>query len=167
MTDTSITETQELPPEHRKDIRLAAAAYRAALEDKWDTATHYVKRISDECGGEGLNVALMAWSDWFADHATDGAHDLPASPTMNFIRTDTGQLDRVGSPNVPAHVQWAGRVIAARAAKDEAAWMALIDELPEDDGYEIATYVGAVLKCVTLTVNGLPRGYARMGQGAA
>lgn len=62
-----------------------------------------------------------------------------------------------------AATRWAGQLVAARAAMDEPKFMGLIDELPED-GFEIGAYVGAVLSSVAMTINGLPRGFARMGQ---
>jgi hypothetical protein len=148
--------------EHSKPVRLAGAAYHAALAGKWDAAGRSLQRISDECGGEGLSVALRAWCDTYADHATDGE---PGRPTVNinFIRTDTGQLDDQDSERVPPEHRWAGKLIRARAALDQEEWRKLIDELPRD-GAEIGTYVFAVLRGVALTINGLPRGYARMGR---
>jgi hypothetical protein len=46
---------------------------------------------------------------------------------------------------------------------DEQEWQQLIGDLPVD-GFELARYVCAVVECVALTINGLPRGYARMGR---
>lgn len=40
--------------EHRKPVRLASAAFQAALAEKWDVAQRALQRISDECGEEGL-----------------------------------------------------------------------------------------------------------------
>ncbi len=33
------------PPDHRKEVRLAAAALHAALSNKWDVARRYMIRI--------------------------------------------------------------------------------------------------------------------------
>jgi hypothetical protein len=147
---------------HQKEFRLATAAYHSALAGEREAAGRYLQRISDECGGEGLNVALIAWCDTYADHATDGALG-PIRANVGFVNTKTGALGRGQSDGIPAHVHWAGRLIQARAAMDEQAWSALLDELPED-GFERWPYVRAVLDCVALTVNGLPRGFARMGR---
>ena len=148
--------------EHQKEVRLATAALQAALAGKWERASRYLVRISEECGGDGLYLALIAWADTFIAHATDG--DLTGKVGgISFIQTTTGQLDQPGSEYVPAEVQWAGRLIRARAALDETAWQAILDELP-DDGYRRGAYVQAALQCVALTINGLPRGYARMGR---
>lgn len=153
--------------EHGKPFRLATTAYQAALAGRSQAAVDAIQRINDECGGEGLNEALMAWCDTYMHHATDG-QDMPNVGRVNFMRTDTGQLDGPGSDRVPAEIQWAGRMIAARVALDLEAWTAALDELP-DDGKVIGDHVFAVLHTVSTTVNGLPRGFAIMGRsgGAA
>lgn len=150
---------------HSKPARLAHAALSAALADKWATATRAIQRINDECGGDGLSIALRAWCDTYVDHSTDGTMN-PNVGGVNLIRTETGQLDRIGSDRVPARVQWAARLVHARAAMDQEAWLSCIAELP-DDGHVIGSYVGAVLEAVAISINGLPRGYAGMGRGAS
>lgn len=148
--------------EHSKPVRLAAAAWQYALADKYESAGRMVKRISDECGGEGLAVALRGWCDTYADHARDGAEDIRPSQ-VNFIRTDTGQLDREDSERVPDDVRWAGQLIAARAELNQERWSELLAALP-DDGAAIGRHVIRVLEMTAGTVNGLPRGFARMGR---
>jgi hypothetical protein len=150
---------------HRKHVRLAQAAFSDALASRWDSAVRHVRRLSDECGGEGVVVAMMAWCDTYVDHATDGqASHAAAAARVNvaYVNTYSGRLDQQGSPDVPGPVQWAGRMLAARAAMDEAAWTAMMDELPPD-GHVVGQHVLALLRAVARTVNGLPRGYARMG----
>lgn len=148
--------------EHSKPVRLASAAFQAALADKTERAARLVKRISDECGGEGIYVALMAWIDTYADHATDG-QPTQSSPRMAFIQESTGQLDRADSDRLPAEIRWAGLLIAARCGLDEPRFKALIDEMPRD-GFGIGEHVMAVLLTIARTINGLPRGFARMGR---
>ena len=149
--------------EHRKEVRLAREAYRAALAGKWESVGRHLRRLNDECGGTGINTGLIAWCDTYIDHATDGEM-VPTKSRPAFITVETGELGYQGSPDVPASVQWAGRLLVARAAMDETTWRALIDELPADNGWEVGSYVTAVLECVALTVNSLPRGFARMGR---
>ena len=143
-----------------KEYRLGNAAFQAALAGRWTAASRYVVRLSDECGGSGLHLALVAWCDTFLDHACDGPPppDRFANPPA-YIRTDTGQLDASGSARVPERIQWAGRLIQARANDDEAGWVALIRDMP-NDGHEIGRYVSAVLEVTTRSINGLPRGFA-------
>jgi hypothetical protein len=147
---------------HSKAFRLAAVAYHAALASRPRAAVAALKRISDECGGEGLAIGLAAWCDTYIDHATDGAMTV-GGVNLAYIRTDTGQLDRQGSDRVPPEVQWAGQLLTSRIARDEQRWRETIAELPED-GRLVCEYVYALLKVVAATVNGLPRGYVLMGR---
>lgn len=147
--------------EHSKPVRLAAAAYHAALANDQHKAVRYLQRISDECGGGGLNIALRAWIDAYADHATDGK-PVASKARVAYIQESTGQLDREDSDRLPPEIRWAGQLIAARCALDQDRFTQLIEEMP-DDGAEIGDYVIAVLLTVARTVNGLPRGFARMG----
>lgn len=147
--------------EHSKPVRLAAAAFYAALANDPKKAVRYIQRISDECGGEGLNVALRGWIDTYADHATDG-QPTRSRARVAYIQESTGQLDREDSERLPAEIRWAGQLVAARCALDQDRFNGLIDEMPRD-GAEIGAYVLAVLLTVARTINGLPRGFARMG----
>ena len=147
--------------EHSKPVRLASAAYHAALADKTDSALAYVQRISDECGGEGLYVAMMAWIDAYADHATDGKPTRSKARTA-FIEADTGKLDRSDSERLPEEVRWAGELITSRTTLDRDRFDELIKEMPRE-GAQIGVYVFSLLDMITRTVNGLPRGFARMG----
>lgn len=149
-------------PEHSKPVRLASAAYQAALAGKLEVAGRYLQRISDECGGEGLEVALRAWIDTYADHATDG-QPARSQARMAFIQESTGQLDREDSDRLPPEIRWAGQIVTARTALDRERYDQLIDELP-DDGAAIGNYVFTLLQTIARTVNGLPRGFARMGE---
>lgn len=151
--------------QHSKPVRLAAVAYQAALAEKWETARDAVVRISNECGGTGLRTALIAWCDTYQDHATDGGASH-ASPRMSYINAATGELATEKPANMPDHVWWAGQLVAARAAMDHDRFQELIAAMPAD-GYAVGRYVFAVLQSVAFTVNGLPRGFARMGRGGA
>jgi hypothetical protein len=153
-----------MPEEHSKPVRLATVAYHAALAGKWESAARAIKRISDECGGDAIVTALIAWCDAYVDHATDGRMDV-AKATMNYINSDSGRLDGEDSDRLPERVRWAGRLVKARASMDEEEFRAALDAVPEDEG-EWGSYVLAVLECVATTINGLPRGFGRMGRGA-
>lgn len=149
--------------EHSKPVRLATAAFQAGLAGKWDAAQRALQRLSDECGAEGLCDGLIAMCDTLADHASDG--DLkPRTVRVTFWHGGTGRLDQPGSDQVPAEVQWAGRLIAARAEMDEDKFRAVLDELPHD-GAAVGRHVWSLLQLVVWQVNTLPRGYARMGRG--
>jgi hypothetical protein len=146
---------------HSKPVRLAHAALQAAFGEKYDAMNRYLARISQECGGEGITVALMTWCDAFHAHATDG--DLrPAKVRLSMIQSDTGAV--ATGEDLPEPAVWAKRLIAARLAMDEQAWSDAIDDVPPD---QVGQYVWGVLHVVATTINGLPRGYARMGRGVA
>jgi hypothetical protein len=142
-----------------KPIRLAGAALTAAIDDKWPTATRYVQRINDECGPDALPYILMGWIDTLADHATDGQpiHSIGGVTGMNY---DTGSI----TDEVPPRVEWAQKVVKARAELDEHTFIELVNELARiPDARERGSYVGAVLETAALSIRGLPRGYAQMG----
>ncbi len=143
---------------HSKPARLAFAALRAAQANKWETATDYVKRISDECGGEGLSVALRAWIDTYVDHATDGDHS-PRAGRLAFVNTEDGKAETSDAERIPDRIRWAGQMIEARAAKDQAAWSNLVAAMPAD-GLEIGRYISAVLEVCVQPIGGFPRGFA-------
>lgn len=148
---------------HAKVVRLAHAAYQAALEMKWAKAVRYIQRIGDECGGEGVTTALVAWCDAYLDHAVDGVPEAAVVGNVAFIQGETGQLDKAGSERVPDEIQWAGRAVKARAELDHEAWLRALDEIPTDER-QVGVYVLALLRVVATSVNGLPRGFARMGR---
>lgn len=159
----SVVESKQLGPSHSKPLRLAGAALYWALSRDLRKAGRYVKRLSDEVGGEGIMLALCAWADAFADHATDG--DPNGRPkAMTMINAATGQAETIEESEAPADVKWAARWVHARASQDHDLCDQLLDELPRDDAKAVGDHVIAVLDCVAETMNGLPRGYARMGQ---
>lgn len=151
---------------HSKPVRLAAAALDAAHGRRHAAAAGYIQRIHDECGGwDGLHMALLAWIDTFADHATDGETARGAVPAtrMRLLNSDTGALEKVGESPAPASVQWAAKLIDARIRMNRDEFEELFEELP-DGARERGQYVWAVLTSVSHTMNGLPRGFARMGR---
>lgn len=148
--------------DHRKPVRLAAAALTAGIDANWETASHYVQRINDECGPDALPYALMGWVDTLADHATDGA-PIAGVASVSAMNYDTGELDG----DIPPEVRWGNAIVKARADMDEAAFTALIKELDQLADHETrGAYVGSVLQAAALTIRGLPRGYARMGRSS-
>lgn len=146
--------------DHRKSVRLASVAFHAAVASDWPKATRAVQRLSDECGGPGLYLALVAWCDAYSEHACDGeSHGRIGR--MNWINAETGGLDGADSPRLPEPIRWAGNLVASRAALDEPRFNELINELPSD-GLKRGEYFAAVLNTIVTTINGLPRGFARM-----
>lgn len=150
----------DTPRSHTKQLRLSWLAYHAALSEDWRRAGRYIERIYHECGADGVTSALMAWCDWYHEHATAGRPGLP-SPDPYFVNVKTGERQLAGDENVPPEVAWAGELIVARASMDQDRFEQALDGCPEDPE-QAGRYVFTVLQCVTATVNGLPRGYAKM-----
>jgi len=138
--------------DYRKAVRLADAAVRAEADERHDAARDLIVRISNECGAEGLYLALLRWCDIFADHVYDG-------PWTGRVNMQMLQVDSVteGAHEAPSEAVWGGRLVAARAAHDGPAYDALIDEMPEVNG----PYIAAVMKSTALTLTMTPRGYGR------
>lgn len=147
---------------YSKPVRLAHAALLAAVDLKWRRCEELLARLNRECPGPGLGDALVAWCDAMQEHSTDG--DM----TFQQVRTipmaiETGELDAEAGKT--PYLAWCGRIIAARAAGDRAAFVACMDELNAiPDGRERGRYVCMLVESVALTMRNLPRGYAVMGR---
>jgi hypothetical protein len=128
-------------------------------------ARDIVVRISNECGGAGLYAALMTWIDAYADHITDGHADSMRPGQVGIVTAETGAFtDPRTDDDMPDDVAWAAALIEARCKRDRDWFDELIRRLP-DDGAEVGRYVARVLYTCADTINGLPRGLSRMGQG--
>lgn len=147
--------------EHSKPVRMAHAALHHALADDWPKVRRVMERLSDECKGEGVFLALCAWIDAYVQHSTGGEAGRKPREIVT-INAETGSLSTEG---MPPEVAWAARAIHARSALDHDAFDASLEELPEDPA-GVGLYVGAVLRCVALTINGLPSGYANLGRSS-
>jgi hypothetical protein len=109
----------------------------------------------------GLGTAMVGWCDTYLHHVFAG----PPPPgvvldpdEVGFMDTDTGQLCYAGNPDLDSIVEWAGRMIAARAAMDEPQFTRLMDQIP-DQGYETGRYVLTLLVVVAESLNAVPRGF--------
>lgn len=148
--------------EHSKPVRLAHAALIAGIDGKWRKATDLVARIDAECPREGLADALVAWCDAIQEHATDGDMSFQQVRTVPMA-VETGELNNEAA-NTP-QMDWARRLIVARAAGDRSAFVALLDELNAiGDGWERGRYVSALVTSAALSIRTLPRGYANFGR---
>jgi hypothetical protein len=147
--------------QHSKAVRLATNAYHAALASDWRKAERALARLNEECAGPGLFTALQALCDTFINHATDGG-EVGRFRLVGW-NVDTGAINEA---EVRPSVTWSHRLIAARASMDLDAFNAVLQELNDiNDGFERGRYVGELLQCVALTVNSVPRGYAKTPGG--
>ena len=137
--------------ERERGISLAADALQAAMAEDYGRAKTAIVAINDELGGEGLTLAIVAWSDTLVAQyrkATGTPDDAPVR--MAWQDADTGDISATGN-DVSPEVRWAGQVVAARAALDKAGFNALLRNLPRD-GWAIGGYVSALLNSVSLTL---------------
>lgn len=152
-------------PTHSKPVRLAHAALTAGIDGNWNRVVATISRINTECPGPGLGDALVAWCDALAEHATGGMPEF-GRVRVSHLNADTGTLNK--QDEITAERQWVARLVAARAAGDRDGFVALMDELNAiPDGFVRGRFVLTLVESVALTVRSLPRGYARMGRGAA
>jgi hypothetical protein len=141
--------------EHRKPARLAHQAIAAGSAGRWERALQLVRRINDECGGNGVGLALMVWCETFTRHAYDGEPTGPVK--LAFVQMDE---DTEGAHQPPPEVVWAGQLTAAWAARDEDTYEALIATLPDDEAL-VGKRVVAVLRSTVYALTELPRGYLK------
>ncbi|WP_242890152.1 hypothetical protein [Actinomadura litoris] len=137
-----------LTRKERRAVQLAGAALTAALGNDWQRASAMLQRISTECGGEGMQRALLSLCDTVIHHAGI----TPGQPVRIMFQQADGDGRITGADEVQRRESvWAGRLLAARAADDEDTWSALIEALPRD-GYAIGQHVIALLEMCTLMI---------------
>lgn len=146
-------------PQHSKPVRLAAAVLDAAVDQKWPTVQRTMQRLQAECDSAGLGLALVAWCDAFAQHATGGSTEFQKIRMVPW-NVDSGAVGGEARESV----RWAMDLLAARARGDREAFVAALDRLNRHDGFERGRYVLELVESVALTIRSLPRGYARMGR---
>lgn len=141
-------------PEERQRIlagsrRLAGLMLHASRDGRQDDVQTHFAALCEEFGGPGLQIAMVAFTDTLLAAYIQIAGPPPADGRINlmFLNTDTGEVQ--GADEVPRpEIVFAGRFMAARAAKDGDTMNALFMAIPED---EIHTYVGAILEA-TVTI---------------
>lgn len=158
----------EPSPDPRIPQRAREAAERASrvlafyVDDEYDEALREIRELFDSYGSEGIFVALLAWCDAYADHASAGLTRTGGRRAPMFMLAadgvSTGAVTSVDHADLPPEVAWCGRLIRARCAMDLAETLKLWYELPNDD---IGPYVVQTLESVGSTISALPRGFAR------
>ena len=139
-----------------RGLQLAADALRSAMREDHTRAARAVQALSDELGGEGVMLAIHAWTDTLVDayrQVTGTPDDAPVRP--GWVNAQSGEI-ATDAGDVPVEVRWAGRFIAARAAMDLPSCHALLGALP-DDGDAIGRHVAALLNIAGLTLWSLKR----------
>ncbi|PZG49869.1 hypothetical protein C1I98_11175 [Spongiactinospora gelatinilytica] len=131
----------EIDPFLRK---LAAASLGAAVRDDWPAASRTLQALADRFGGDGAVIAMLGWIDTFLDRY--GRPAAGQQVRLLFKEETTGTIG--GADSVSDDVQWAGQLMAARAADDQTAFDALINSAPDDETW--SRNVAAVLQLTAL-----------------
>ena len=118
----------------------AAVAFTLAENKMWSAASASVETIYDDYGGPGVYGAIITW----IDHALETMR-IPRDPetdlSVHTINEETLELD---GP-LPANLEWATRLIRARATDSQGAFDHTLMELRGQDPAETGSYVMAVL----------------------
>lgn len=144
-----------MTPSWREQARLAL---ELAVNDDLPAATDVLAALAGAHGLRGVLRAVQAWLDTVleARGVTMGAS---AGVRLGFVELETGEL--TDADQAPPRQVWAGRLLAARAADDEAAFRALIDSVPDRD--ELGHRVNAVLAMCALNLRHTPTPGRRAG----
>lgn len=136
-------------PDNLTPVGLANQALYEGRERHWEHAGHLVKEIVSQ-GTDAIRAALWIWTDELVGKVT-GYADVDVHD-VKYWSERTGDTDTVD--DMPAQVRWAGRLITARLAKDEAMYDAVFESLPaETERRELL--VAAALQCVVVTMDGI------------
>ena len=143
---------------------LAMQALQAAMGEDWPAVMQAFAGMSTD--GNAVMFALMAWCDWTIQaQAEMQGLEMPAEGPMpgiarpGWLNTDTGQVT-LDADEIPPAARWAGRLVAARAAMDEAQFKALAGALP-DDRIKRGEYAAALLTgCAAMVSRARPAGGA-------
>lgn len=149
--------------DHRKPVRLAQAILTDVIDGRIKSAEQYLARLHDECGWDGIWLAVVAACDSFHAHACDG--DMrPVTIRTAGMAIETGAITTDRS-QLPARIDWAHRLLTARIAMDEQAFRAVQEEILALE--ESGPYIAALFETVGLTIRSTPRGYTLMGESTA
>lgn len=129
-----------------EDLRkLVNAAYQAAYERDLAAAEEHLVAIC-RLGGRPLQRAMLAWVD-----RTISVLGVRRGTTPGFVLEMDGTGDQVDVDQVRPEVAWAGRLFAARLARDAATWQALLTAMPRHEADGAVRYLMALLTVMTTT----------------
>lgn len=121
-------------------MKIAGIALNLATKGDNEEAARYVARLN---GTDGLIDAILAWIDTYIG-AVYPNHKPGQRIAIRWLFTPTDEVQT--ADDVQPSMRWAGRLIAARAADDEAAFMDLLRSVPE--GAALGDCIMALLHAV-------------------
>jgi hypothetical protein len=111
--------------ERERAVKIATVALRRAMAGDLEGAARYIERLS---GTDGLLIAIVAWIDTYAARVYP-EWEPGGRVAVKWLFTPTGQMET--ADEVAPSMRWAGRLIAARLADDEAGFYAVLRSAPE------------------------------------
>lgn len=143
--------TATRPYNHAVVIRLAAQALMAAQLDDLELAADYVKSAAMR---GGLLTCVAGWCDTLI--AIAHPHYKRGQPMrLAWIADDGKDVINWDVDTVRPTAAWAGRVIAARAAMDEAQFLALMSAPAE--GADLGAHIVELLSMVAISLNNVAK----------
>lgn len=133
---------------------LTTGALHAAMREDWPAASQAMQALASETGSTGVTWALLRFCDTILG-AQQRMRGLPdgtweGGAAVKWFNTEDGTVGHAGQ--VPDSVRWAGQLVAAKAARDEGMFRALLGAMPGDDAGR-GRYVGALLQSCAITAN--------------
>lgn len=140
-------------------MKIATVALHRAIANDLPGAAAYVKRLN---GTDGLITAILGWIDTYIERAHPG-YVLGSQPVaVAWLNLPTGDIET--ADDVSPSLRWAGRLVAARLADDEAAFVALLHAPAE--GTELGDGIMALLHMVAASLSN-PEALAACRNGGA
>lgn len=110
-----------------------------------------------------LPAMLQFWCDSFIAHGMDGPTSIDLNKrTLEMKMFDLNSGDYGDSIDTDLPVDWARRMLYARAVRDRDAFAAVMQEIDGTDDENIAAHVWTVLCVCAHTMSSTPRGYVIM-----
>lgn len=128
--------------------RHATRAFDAYLSGDRAGADEALDQLNTRHGPAGITGALLVWCDTALSAIPRGEGPV----RLEWVDSTTGNVH--GNPDqVPPAEQWAGRLLAARAAGDRDMFIALVNSAPPDE-QSVRDHVGAMLQMAARIVAG-------------
>lgn len=134
----------------RRLTRLATAALDAMRHGDHAATDRALDQLHARHGMAGITKALVIWCDTALKQVPRG--DGPVE--LVWKDTATGTVHNGATGVLPAE-QWAGQLLAARAADDLPTFTALANAVPPD---RVGEHVGAMVQMAARIIEGAPRG---------
>jgi hypothetical protein len=108
--------------------RLASIALDAYLTGRWTIAASYLNFTQKALGRDGIRQMAMNWCRTVIGRCPGMTIGNPTHLTWADIETG----EKITAEDAPLVVRWAGRMLSASAAGDDAMSRALVEALPHD-----------------------------------